>query len=313
MARKNAAQTARRTAFQSGRLGGDDDWVGSLHADKAPIVAFTLRVLDATSLEELSDIVAFELVETFGARAARIAQGRRICAEHREFANDAEVWRFPLTPAAAPYPLVVELTLDRDEDLLLLRQQYVDLIAIARRAAQKLLAFETERKLAREDSLTGLANRRTTEEELSRELQRCADGKGVVSVLVIDLDRFKEVNDTLGHNVGDQVLRAVGDCLRGQVRRSDTAGRWGGDEFVVILPRTEAGHALDISQRIRHAFSEDPRSLQVTMSIGIADSRTHPLNPNDGRAGVALIEAADRSLYTSKKLGRNRATLVGAA
>lgn len=173
-------------------------------------------------------------------------------------------------------------------------------------------ARETLRYEAMRDPLTGLLNRRAALAALDQELARHARTKEPLSVLVLDLDHFKSVNDCYGHATGDSVLVAAADCLTRSVRVYDHVGRIGGEEFLVVLPGCTNQNALWVAERIRSALPEatvdvpDGR-LAVRASIGVAG--WGDFEPCDGRT---LIAAADRALYESKRLGRDRVTLARA-
>jgi two-component system, cell cycle response regulator len=168
---------------------------------------------------------------------------------------------------------------------------------------QSLFLMEQTRQLAQVDALTGLANRRTTAERLQQELLRAERTSGAVSVALCDVDHFKGVNDVYGHNVGDEVLRRVADTLGGYVRQVDVAGRWGGEEFLVVLPDASEAGGRVVAERLRAAIAsmdscpEGPP--EVTMSIGVATYRA-------GDSPDALVDRADTALYRAKERGRNR-------
>jgi diguanylate cyclase (GGDEF)-like protein len=171
----------------------------------------------------------------------------------------------------------------------------------------RLLALTKEKfeLLSRTDELTGLANRRYLLERLRQEIYRAQRYGSPLCVLMLDLDHFKQVNDTHGHLVGDQVLAAVGRLTRGVIRTSDIAGRYGGEEFCVIMPETDAAGARVFAERLReHLASEAHAGTQgqpvhVTCSIGIGElsPRTQDLKE--------LLAVADSALYRAKDAGRN--------
>jgi len=117
-----------------------------------------------------------------------------------------------------------------------------------------------------------------------------------------DLDRFKAINDTFGHTAGDQVLKAVGDYLHGSIRDVDSVGRYGGEEFVMLLPETDKASARGLSERLRKGIAamELGNLPQITISMGVATF------PEDGRTVDELLQKADAALYAAKKKGRNR-------
>jgi diguanylate cyclase (GGDEF)-like protein len=159
---------------------------------------------------------------------------------------------------------------------------------------------------ARTDPLTGLLNRRGFEEAFDMELERArrADGGGL-SVIVGDLDRFKDVNDRLGHAGGDEVLRDVGAAIRSVKRSWDIAARVGGEEFALLAPDTDEHGAYVLAERLRQEI-EQFAAGDLTASFGIV---TFPIH---GQTGDALLQAADQALYAAKRLGRNRAVISSA-
>jgi diguanylate cyclase (GGDEF)-like protein len=156
------------------------------------------------------------------------------------------------------------------------------------------------------DALTGCLNRRALETRLSREWRHAKRRNATLAVLAIDVDHFKQINDTHGHPVGDQVLQELGEIMRRTARETDTVARLGGDEFVVLLPDTGWQGAMTFAERLRrnvddHQFGEGPVYIPITVSVGVALARgTDPIAPE------ALLEASDRSLYKAKSGGRNR-------
>ncbi len=167
------------------------------------------------------------------------------------------------------------------------------------------------RELSTTDGLTGLINHRTFTERLEAELLRVERYSTLVSVLMVDVDLFKHVNDSLGHVCGDQVLVAIGRTISESVRGSDIVSRWGGDEFGVILPETDKTQAFAVAEKLRAMIEGTSISvdcpgnesdLNMTVSIGIATS--------DGpKTGDAIVTEADRALYLAKSRGRNRVEL----
>jgi two-component system cell cycle response regulator len=166
--------------------------------------------------------------------------------------------------------------------------------------------YEDARRLATTDALTGLLNRRAFMDALDRERARSDRHTFPVSLLLLDVDHFKSVNDRFGHATGDAVLQAVARALLPMARRSDVVARWGGEEFVVLLPQTRAEGARIAAERIRraianvhHGVSGSADSLRITASIG-ASSATSPWSA-DG-----LVATADHAMYVAKSRGRNR-------
>lgn len=165
---------------------------------------------------------------------------------------------------------------------------------------------ERFQEMARTDPLTGCYNRRALFERLEREIDRVKRYDRQLALLLVDLDNFKDVNDGRGHLAGDAVLRQVGNILRGDARSVDIVARFGGDEFVVVLPDTAAEGALISAERLRHRigardFAEAGESLYVTVSIGVA------CMPAEGvETGEEFITMADRAMYAAKDEGRNQ-------
>jgi len=158
-------------------------------------------------------------------------------------------------------------------------------------------------RMSRTDALTGLNNRRHLEEELARHHHDARRHHDPLCVLLLDIDHFKVVNDTHGHPAGDVVLRAFAQRLRDELRVGDIAGRWGGEEFLVVLPRTDLDGAIQVAERIRRATAATPvkaagQDVIVTVSGGCA------LGPRD--SADALVHAADTQLYAAKAAGRNQ-------
>lgn len=162
--------------------------------------------------------------------------------------------------------------------------------------------LEQVQRLAATDGLTKIANRRTFEATLEREVARATRSAEHVSLVMVDIDHFKSLNDTHGHQAGDEVLRNVAAALAIECRDFDTPARYGGEEFAVVLPGCGPEEAYNIAERLRRAVSAAPSIVPITASAGVA---TFP-----GHAGDAdtLVRAADDALYASKAAGRDRTT-----
>jgi diguanylate cyclase (GGDEF)-like protein len=155
-------------------------------------------------------------------------------------------------------------------------------------------------ELAVTDGLTGVANRRAFNDRLDLEVERAKRSSQPLSLVMIDLDRFKRLNDTLGHLEGDAALVQLGALLGEKRRAVDLVARYGGEEFMVLLPGTTHEDAMLVAERIRHATEVAPLPGQCTVSAGVA---TLPVHATDSRS---LISAADQALYAAKDHGRNR-------
>lgn len=173
------------------------------------------------------------------------------------------------------------------------------------------LMYQDAVAAAYQDPLTGLGSRRALEMTMERDIGLAARHQYPVSVLVIDIDRFKEINDNHGHSVGDKVLRATARMIQQELRLTDPAFRYGGEEFVVILNKSRGKGALGLAERIRSRVAENAleiggKTVDVTVSIGIAS-----VEPNDDMS--SLFERADRALYQAKCSGRNRCVVAESA
>jgi diguanylate cyclase (GGDEF)-like protein len=159
-------------------------------------------------------------------------------------------------------------------------------------------------RLARQDPLTRLYNRRYLEENLEREFAASKRYNFPLSIAMVDIDHFKEINDAFSHQIGDDVLRLVGQILESNCRGVDFAARYGGEEFVLVFPQTDLTGALVACERVRqrvesHNWSSIHPHLKVTISIGVSSD---PTLPNHEK----LLAAADEQLYAAKRAGRNR-------
>ena len=177
----------------------------------------------------------------------------------------------------------------------------------ARLAAQKKElgdALALNRELATRDALTGLLNRRAMVELLAREHPRIERGQGPLAVALLDIDLFKRINDELGHGAGDEVLCRFASAIKDHLRAADALARWGGEEFLLLMPGTRAEDARVVLDRLRAAiaaggFDAIAPQLKVSFSAGVAEVL-------EGEAQDAAIDRADRALYRAKQAGRNR-------
>ena len=190
-------------------------------------------------------------------------------------------------------PAELKVRLRTGKRILYLQEQLID-------------AREALRDLATHDRLTGLWNRAAIVDLFSNELDRAHRQSAPVAVAMADLDSFKHINDTYGHPTGDEVLRSVSNVLRDSVRRYDSVGRFGGEEFLILLPGCDRSNAIGHAERIRAAIAriavETPTGIvRPTMSLGVAVFDNHAA-PD----ASALIKAADIALYRAKHGGRNR-------
>lgn len=169
--------------------------------------------------------------------------------------------------------------------------------------------FREVRSQAHTDALTGLRNSRAFQEALRVELQRASRHRRPLGLILLDIDAFKQLNDQRGHPAGDAALAALGEIVRGAVRKEDIPARYGGDEFAVLLPETttEGGEAVAdrLLRSVRaHRFSHEGRRIAVSISAGVAFWRP-------GMSAARLLRAADQALYRAKRAGKNRVVVSG--
>jgi len=175
-------------------------------------------------------------------------------------------------------------------------ERYASHAALAIRNANLLARVQ---QMAVTDGLTQLANRRAFDRSLDRELSRAARTDGRLSIVLLDIDHFKLLNDNHGHVVGDTVLKQIASALQMCGREYDTIARYGGEEFAAVLPGCSSGLALQVADRLRRAVQDAPTEVKVTTSAGVA---TYPY---DGIDANGLLSAADQALYAGKRAGRN--------
>jgi len=191
-----------------------------------------------------------------------------------------------------------EFTMEDEDNALMVSFQ-------AAMAIEKSFYHEEVENLARTDGLTGLNNHRTFHEQLDIELKRVRRFGGHLALLLIDIDFFKKFNDTYGHQGGDVALKELAGVLKRNLRGIDSAGRYGGEEFTVILPQTDLNGAIKTAERIKKEVSSHPivingAKAHLTVSIGIS------IFPDDAMDKEDLIKAADDALYMAKRTGRNK-------
>ena len=189
------------------------------------------------------------------------------------------------------------------------------LVGIGMRVGRRVDVLE---RSSREDAMTGIGNRRHWEASLRREVDRALRSRMPLSVLMVDVDNLKLLNDAHGHGCGDRALALVAEVLRDTCRSRDVAARFGGDEFALLLPRTRVSEAKVVAQRIRSelarrsALVAAPLTSLVCVSIGVADLDAVPAVGRSSDAATAdlLFESADRALYTAKSRGRDRIEVI---
>jgi diguanylate cyclase (GGDEF)-like protein len=263
--------------------------IGSVVAQQ-PTDAATLRHLAAGA----ADGVRLAFLRRGGSRAATAGRGVTL-----PLARDVDVRAY--VPSAveshrknAAYLRVAEAGLLALVALMLLT------LVLTRPLLRAFRWTEEQASEARIDALTGLANRRAVEEILAAEIARAQRFSHQLAVVLLDLDRFKEINDSFGHAAGDVMLRAVSRLLTSLARQGDTVARWGGEEFVVVLPETDLPGAQRFAERLRRTIeAHTVGDMQTSTSCGVAT-----MLPDD--TVDELIGAADQALYRAKANGRNR-------
>lgn len=175
-------------------------------------------------------------------------------------------------------------------------------LEIEQKQAELLSMNATLVELSETDKLTGLKNRRYFQEKLEEQLSNNEKSASPFSLFILDIDHFKKVNDTFGHQVGDEVLAQLAQLLKNQVRSLDIVARYGGEEFVVILPETDQNEAKAIAEQLRQAVEQAKwQNGRITVSVGIA---TAIKTDNE----TTILQRADKALYASKENGRNHVT-----
>ncbi|MCG8044095.1 MAG: sensor domain-containing diguanylate cyclase [Candidatus Thiodiazotropha endolucinida] len=181
-------------------------------------------------------------------------------------------------------------------------------VLFAKNSVQKKQAFRKLQQYATTDDLTGLANRRELDKVALREFKRATRFTRHLSVLMLDLDHFKSINDTYGHNIGDSVLRHVADICVGSIRGQDFMARYGGEEFTILLPETDIENGSKLAQRIcdkiaAMPYQEGQQLISITVSVGASEIEDGDIDFND------LLNRADKALYEAKKRGRNQVVI----
>jgi diguanylate cyclase (GGDEF)-like protein len=244
--------------------------------------------------------VAAAAVEATSARGGRIVSVDGSVVASGDVDSDGERLIVPLTASSERFG-TLELVSDSFN-----KEQRMNAASLA---AHAVVALDNARlhgmveRQALVDGLTGLANRRAASDALHAEAARAERLETPLSVVLADLDGFKDVNDVYGHAVGDEVLRVFAEVLRETLRESDVAGRWGGEEFLLLLPGADEEGAAQLADRVRRALAArnipGVPDLRVTASFGVA-----------GYAGETnteqLVAAADSALYRAKRAGKDR-------
>ena len=251
--------------------------------------------------EQLLRIVAVAAAEATSARGCRVVSADgSVVVVSGDPDGDGERLILPLIAAGERFGTLelVGDSFNKEQ-----RMSAASLVAHAVIALQNARLHRMVERQALVDGLTGLANRRACSDALHAETARAERLETPLSVVLADLDGFKDVNDAYGHAVGDEVLRAFADVLRETLRESDVAGRWGGEEFLLLLPGAEEEGAAHLAERVRVALADrsigSAPQLRVTASFGVAEFAGHP-------SAEELVAAADSALYQAKRTGKDR-------
>ncbi len=182
---------------------------------------------------------------------------------------------------------------------------------------ENALSQERLKMVGLTDVLTGVQNRRYFEHRCPVEISQARRYKHPLACIFLDIDKFKRINDSYGHQTGDEVLRGVARLIQSQLRSGDTIARYGGEEFVALLPKSELHHAHHIAERIRASVEEKPfkahsgQAIKVTISIGLSMLPARNLADDNPQCAEQLLAAADKALYQAKHKGRNRVECAG--
>jgi diguanylate cyclase (GGDEF)-like protein len=250
----------------------------------------------------LLSVIVEAAVEATGASGARLVADDGRLIESGTFDGGGEQLQFPLTAGRSTFGTLTLVGKGFDADQRMTANSLASHAAIALENARLHRVVERQ---ALVDGLTGIANRRQCEEALAQEIARSERLGTQFTLVLADLDDFKTVNDIHGHPVGDDVLREFASVLRATLRESDLAGRWGGEEFLLLLSGTDVTGGAQLAERVRAALAErsflgrDGEVVFVTCSFGVAQHR-------GGGDERDLFAAADRALYRAKREGKNR-------
>ncbi|TML41187.1 MAG: diguanylate cyclase, partial [Actinobacteria bacterium] len=262
----------------------------------------TGELLTAThDVDQLLTLIASAAVEAADAEGAVLLGEDGAVVEVGTLADDAKTFELPIATSDSRFGILILYAAELDEDNLLATRA---LVAQGANALENAKLHEAAARQARSDGLTGLANRRHCQEHLLAEVTRSERYETPLAVVLSDIDEFKAANDTYGHAFGDLVLQRFADVLRETLRDIDVSSRWGGEEFLVVLPGTTLEGAVEAAERIRTAFAAlelaaGDATTRMTASFGVA-SFVAGVDP------LELVRAADEALYEAKRRGKNR-------
>ncbi|HEX2825544.1 MAG TPA: diguanylate cyclase [Burkholderiales bacterium] len=235
--------------------------------------------------------------------------GIELCRRVREARTGPYIYILMLTGKARKEDIVAGMQAGADDYIP--KPFDADELRVRVRAGERIVVLqEALRVQATQDALTGAMNRGAIFDVLKRELAQSARTQAPVGVVIADLDHFKQINDTHGHPAGDAVLREAAARLKSVLRAYDALGRYGGEEFVLVLPSCNAQQAFEVAERARRAIANTPAitasgAVPITASFGVAGGGPAALDVD------ALVRAADDALYRAKRGGRNRVEIAG--
>jgi diguanylate cyclase (GGDEF)-like protein len=265
-------------------------------------LARTGELLTAThDLDQLLAVIASAAVEAADAEGAVLIGENGAVIEVGTLNDDAHRYELPIATAESRFGILVLYAAEIGQDGLIAARALVAQAAVALENAR---LHEVVELRAISDGLTGLANRRHCDERLAAEIARSERYDTPLTLILCDIDEFKAANDTHGHAFGDLVLKQFAAVLCETLRDVDVSGRWGGEEFLIVLPGTTLEGAIDAAERIRARFAEleftgEAGPVRITASFGVA--RFAP-----GTDAQSLVRAADEALYEAKRRGKNR-------
>jgi diguanylate cyclase (GGDEF)-like protein len=252
-------------------------------------------------IDQLLAVIASAAVEAADAEGAVLIGENGVVIEVGTLNDDARRYELPIATGESRFGILVLYAAEIGEDALIAARALVAQAAVALENAR---LHEVVELRAISDGLTGLANRRHCDERLAAEIARSERYDTPLTLILCDIDEFKAANDTHGHAFGDLVLQQFAAVLSETLRDVDVSSRWGGEEFLIVLPGTTLEGALDAAERIRARFAEleftgDGGPVRITASFGVA--RFAP-----GTDAQSLVRAADEALYEAKRRGKNR-------
>lgn len=282
--------------------------------DEGVVFEAVPELVFATSLKEMNEIHSASLFPTLG--GYRPAKHSRLFAHARR--KPASVALLPLVRYGRVIGSLNIGSYDPERFVQGVRTDFLEhFVAVVAICIENGINLERLRRQGLTDTLTSINNRRFFDQRLKEEVESAGRSGRPLSCMLLDVDHFKKVNDTYGHQVGDLVLREVAALIRAQLRGSDVLSRYGGEEFSALLANTGAEEAVEVAERIRrsiadHLFEPDDfPPFTVTISIGVATMRCDANSKLEPRAGHNLIGQSDKVLYDAKAGGRNRVISAG--